>query len=180
VEIELPPPLESFFSVRFNKSGVDAPRSFVDSLEKSTADDGTTFSAFIERAIEVYRRKGEPQLRPIVPPGAGIRAEVQRAVRGHFPIIPRDAEVEIGWEVLPSDEFFRIDRERRILILNSLYRRAVLGNRRASAADAPLAKVLLYLLVNDSFRTQRESAVERETLNAYQAILVAAARCEER
>jgi hypothetical protein len=43
-----------------------------------------------------------------------------------------------------------------------------------------MVKVLLYLLVNDMFRTQRESAVERATLDAYQSILVAAAKCENR
>lgn len=180
VELELPPELESFFSVRFSKSGVDAPRSFVDALESAAADDGTRFGAFIERAIDVYRTRGEARLKPVVPPGSGIRAEVQRAVRDSLPVIPRDDDVEVRWEPLPADRFFRIDRDDRVLILNSRYRKAVLGGRRASAADAPLAKVLLYLLVNDMFRTQRESAIERRTVEAYQAILVAAARCEQR
>ena len=180
VEVDLPPELESFFSIRFSKSGVDAPRSFVDALEAATADDGTTFKSYIDRAIEVYRTKGEAKLKPVVPPGNGLRAEVQRAVRDTLPVIPRDDEIEVRWESLPTDRFFEIDRDARVLVLNSKYRKAVLGDRRASGADAPLAKVLLYLLVNDSFRTQRESAIERATLDAYQTILVAAARCERR
>jgi hypothetical protein len=63
-------------------------------------------------------------------------------------------------------------------VLNSAYRRVVLGDRAASKADAPIVKSLLFLLVNDMFRTQRESAVERTTIAAYQAVLVAAARDE--
>lgn len=181
VEVDLPPDLEGFFSVRFSKSGVDVPRSFVDALETTTADDGTRFGAFIERAIEVYRTKGEAKLKPVVPPGAGIRAEVQRAVRDNLPVIPRDDEIEVRWTSLPPDQFFEIDRHARVLFLNRKYRKAVLGNsRRASGADAPLTKVLLYLLINDMFRTQRESAIERGTLEAYQAILVAAVKCEQR
>lgn len=180
VEVDLPLHLERFFSVRFNKSGVDAPRSFVDALEVATADDGTKFLAFIERAIEVYRTRSEAKLKPVVPPGAGIHAEVKRAVRQNLPVIPRDDEVDVIWGPLPWDQFFEIDRDERILLLNSKYRKAVLGGRRASAADAPLTKALLYLLVNDMLRTQRESAIERETVKAYQAILVAAASRELR
>lgn len=180
VEIELPPELESFFSVRFSKSGVDAPRSFVDALETATADDGTRFAAFVERAVKVYRTRTESKLKPVAPPGTGIRAEVQRAVRDALPIIPRDNEVDVRWEPLPADKFFKVVRSNRTLILNSKYRKAVLGGRRASGADAPLSKVLLYLLLNDTFRTERESAVERATLAAYQTILVEAARCEQR
>lgn len=180
VEVDLPRDLEGFFSVRFSKSGVDAPRSFVDALETATADDGTRFGGFIERAIEVYRIRGEAKLKPVVPPGAGIRAELQRAVRDNLPVIPRDEEVEVRWETLPSDRFFRIDRNDRVLTLNAKYRKMVLGNRRASGADAPLTKILLYLLINEVFRTQRESAIERATLDAYQAILVTAANCEQR
>ncbi len=63
-------------------------------------------------------------------------------------------------------------------MLNSIYRRAVLGGRAASKADAPLVKSLLVLLLNDMFRTQRESAVEKAAIAAYQAVLVSAVRSE--
>ena len=179
VEIDLPPELEGFFSVRFSKSGVDAPRSFVDALETTVADDGTRFSEFVEQAIEVYRTKGDPKIKPVVPPGAGFRAELRRAVLANLPVIPRDDEVDVGWEVLPAEQFFKIDRDNRVLVLNARYRKAVLGSRPASGADAPITKVLLYLLINDMFRTEKVSAIERKTLAAYETILVTAARCEQ-
>jgi hypothetical protein len=177
VEIDLPKHLEAFFSIRFNKNGVDAPLSFVSAVQSATSDDGTTFAAYIDRAIEVYRTKSSAKMKPIVPPGPGLRTEVRRVITRYFPVIPRE-EVTIRWERLPADEFFEIDRENRVLVLNSVYRKAVLRGRAGSKADAPLVKSLLFLLLNDTFQTQRESAVERSTLAAYQAVLVAAARDE--
>jgi len=37
--------IESFFSIRFSKSGVDAPLSFVNAVQSATSDDGTSFAA---------------------------------------------------------------------------------------------------------------------------------------
>ena len=174
----IPRSLEGFFSIRFSKSGVDAPLSFVNAVQSATSDDGTSFAAYIDRAIDVYRAKASSTIKPVVPAGPGLKADVRKAIRRNFPIIPRDEEVTIRWARLPADQFFEIDRESRVLVLNSAYRRAVLGGRAASKADAPIVKSLLFLLVNDMFRTQRESAVERSTIAAYQAVLVAAARGE--
>ena len=134
---------------------------------------------YVERSMEVYRTRGEAKLKPIIPPAAGLRADVRRAIRHYFPVLPREQGVKLVWRRLPPDRFFDLERDNRILVLNSRYRRAVLGNRRASTADAPLVKALLYLLVNDMFHTQRESTLERSKLEGYQAILVAAVRGEK-
>lgn len=178
VEIDLPKRLEEFFSIRFNKSGVDAPLSFANAVQSATSHDGTSFTAYIERAIEVYRTKSTAQMKPIVPPGPGLASDVRKVIRSNFPVIPRDEEVTIRWGRLATDKFFEVDRENRVLVLNSLYRKAVLRGRAGSKSDAPLVKSLLLLLLNDTFRTQRESAIERSTLAAYQAVLVSAAMDE--
>jgi hypothetical protein len=178
VAVDLPGTLEGFFSIRFSKSGVDAPLSFVNAVQSATSDDGTSFAAYIDRAIDVYRAKSSSAMKPVVPPGPGLRSDVRKAVKNNFPVIPRDDEVTIRWERLPANKFFEIDRESHVLMLNSVYRRVVLGDRAASKADAPIVKALLFLLLNDMFRTQRESAVEKSTIAAYQAVLVSAARGE--
>ena len=157
---------------------MDAPLSFVNAVQLATSHDGTSFGAYVEQALDAYRAKAAPTIKPVVPPGPGLRSDVRKAIRDNFPVVPRDEEVTIRWERLPGDQFFGIDRDSRVLVLNSLYRRAVLGNRAASKADAPIVKSLLFLLVNDMFRTQRESTVEKATIAAYQAVLVSAARGE--
>lgn len=178
VEVDLPAEFTDFFSVRFSKSAIDAPRSFVDAVGNATAADGTTFKTYIEKAVSVYRTRSEARIRPVVPLGRGVRSEVRRAVRANLPSIPKDDPIDIAWKRLPADQFFQIDRNDRRLILNSRFRKAVLGGKRASSADAPLVKTLLFLLVNNTFATQRESAVERARLDAYQAVFVEAARFE--
>jgi transposase InsO family protein len=178
VEVDLPRHLEEFFSIRFSKSGVDAPLSFVSAVQAATSNDGTSFAAYIDRAIDIYRAKSNSTMKPVVPPGPGLGSNVRKAIKNNFPVIPRDDEVTIRWRKLPADSFFEIDRESRVLVLNSVYRRTVLGDRAASKADAPVVKALLFLLLNDMFRTQRESAVERSTIAAYQAVLVSAVRSE--
>ena len=178
VAVDIPQNLESFFSIRFSKSGVDAPLSFVAAVQSAASDDGTAFADYIDRAIDVYRAKSSPGLKPVLPPGPGLRATVRKAVQKNFPVTLREQEVAFRWKRLPLDLFFEVDREERVLVLNSSYRGAVLGDRAASGADAPIVKSLLYLLVNDMFRTQRESAVEKTLIAAYQAVLVSAARSE--
>jgi hypothetical protein len=178
VAIDIPQSLENFFSIRFSKSGVDAPLSFVNAVQSATSTDGTGFADYIDRAIDVYRMKASPTLKPVLPAGPGLKAGVRKAIRDHLPVIPREEEIVVQWERLPPDQFFEIDRDERVLVLNSIYRRAVLGGRVASKADAPLVKSLLFLLVNDMFRTQRESTVEKATIAAYQAVLVSAVRSE--
>ena len=95
VAIDIPRGMESFFSIRFSKSGVDAPLSFVNAVQSATSDDGTTFAAYIERAIDVYRAKASSTIKPVVPAGPGLRPGVRKAIRNSFPVIPRDEEVTI-------------------------------------------------------------------------------------
>ena len=178
--VDLPPAFEKFFSVRFNKHGVDAPRSFVDAAELASNRGGSTFHRYLEDAIRVYRSRAEAKLPSVVPPGHGIRAEVRREIRGQFPVPPKEKEVDIVWRQLPASRLFRVDREKPELVLNARYRTALNGNRKASAADAPVFKVLLYLLLNKTFKTQRESKIERATLHAYEKIILSALQAEQR
>lgn len=178
VVVDLPSGLESFFSVRFNKQAVDAPRSFIDAAETARAIDGKTFSKYIEDAIHVYRSRGEAKLPSLVPPGRGFRAEVRKEIREGFPVLPKEDAVDIVWRMLPEDRLFFVDRDNAELVLNARFRDHLIGLHRASAADAPLIKALLYLLLNKTFRTQRESRIERATLRAYERILLTAIEAE--
>lgn len=178
VAIDLPPEFQGFFSVRFNKAAIDAPRSFVDALERAAAADGTLFPEFIERAIAVYRAKPDRGLDPVFAPGKGIRVAVTESVRSMRTVIPRHT-IDVVWMDLPRDTFFEIDRDRDQLRLNKRYRGVLLAGRPASAADLPVIKTLLYLLTEELFHGERQSGLERQRLEAYQAALVAAVREEQ-
>jgi len=172
--------MEKFFSVSFDKSSVEAPRSFVDALTNAEADDRTTFRTFTEKADAVYRSRGKATVKPVLAPGGGVKVDLQRTFKDKLPVVKREKDVDILWQRLNSEIFFSIDRENRLLAINSMYRAAILGGRKGSRGDAPLVKILLLLLVNDIFKSERESSIARATLAAYQEIFVAAAKAEER
>jgi hypothetical protein len=149
----------------------------VDSLDKATADDGTSFPEYVEKAISVYRTKTESALPRVFAPGQGIRARVQAAVRLARNTLPRH-EIAFVWGPLPSREFFQIDRDHDQVVMNSKHRHVMLDGRAASSADVPVIKTLLYLLLEDLFHGERQSGLEKARLDAYQAALVAAVREE--
>jgi hypothetical protein len=167
---------DSVFSVRFSKSGVDVPASFINSLRSAKSSDGTEFSAFIDQAQRVYRTRSKSKPKPILRPGSGFGNPVKDALEESF--VTNGRAVSIVWESLPLDQFFEMKPDDHRLVLNKRYRNAVLQGRRGSAADAPLVKSLLFLLVNELFRSRRQSAAQRELLDGYQAVLVAAARSQ--
>jgi hypothetical protein len=176
--IDLPQRFQGFFSIRFNKAAVDAPRSFVDAIEDAKSSDGILFPEFVERAIAIYRSKPERKLDPVFAPGRGIRAAVREAVRSTRSVLPRHT-VDVVWVDLPRRIFFEIDREKDQVLLNKKFRSVLLGGRTASSADLPVIKTLLYLLTEELFHSERQSGLERQRLEAYQAALVAAVREEE-
>ena len=178
VSVDIPAKASQFFSVRFNKAGVSSPRTFADAVRVSTADDGTSFEEYIAAAIEVYRTRTEPKLPPVLPAGYGLRAEVRAAVDTHLPVLPKEEGVRIVWDTLPPSQFFSIDREERTLTINRRFRKFLLGGTKASKADAPLIKSLLFLLTNEAFMTRRVSAIERKTLDSYSRVLAKAAELE--
>ena len=177
VEIDLTPEFESFFAVRFNKSAIDAPRSFADALDNARASDGTTFLNYVDKAIDVYRAKPERELPAVFAPGRGLRTTVEAAIRRTRTVLPRH-QIDITWETLPAREFFRLDRLNDTVILNKTYRHILLAGRPASRADLPVIKTLLYLLNEDLFHSERQSGLERERLASFQAALIAAAKEE--
>jgi len=178
VAIDLPQSFQSFFSVRFNKAAVDAPRSFVDALEHARSADKISFPEFVERAQVVYRSKPERKLDPVFAPGKGIRAAVAASVRSTRAVLPRHT-IDVVWTSLPSKTFFEIDRENDQLLLNKKFRNVLLAGRPASSADLPVMKTLLYLLTEELFHGERQSGMEKQRLKSYQAALIAAAREEE-
>jgi hypothetical protein len=74
--------------------------------------------------------------------------------------------------VLGDDEVFRLDVNDMQLILNKNYRRDILGDASASSADAPLIKMLFFLLFRDDFRRRRFSEKQNLYLQECNALLL--------
>jgi hypothetical protein len=183
VLVDLPAKYDHAFGLNVQKSGVSVPEGFLETLP--TAANGTTlFSQYLRDAIDTYRRTGGGATNgqvPMVPDqglGKRLAAKVRREIAGS--VGKHTRKVRFEWRRLSEDQFFDLDRERDTIILNSRYRPAVLFGTRGGAADAPLTKSLLFLLVSDELDRERSSEGSRDWMSRCQTVLVEAARVQMR
>jgi len=112
VEVDIPDSLSSYLKVRSNKAGVDVPATFGAAIQAGRARDGTSFEDFLTKAEEVYRRRGEQKVRPMVSPGSGIPAEVCRALDKCSMRFIGGQKCTIAWENTRNREFIVIDQKK--------------------------------------------------------------------
>jgi hypothetical protein len=177
--IDLPPEADSIFSLNVQKSAVDVPPGFRAALESSQSDEGR-IADYIPDAEGVYRSAEDEETSedPLVP-GRGVLKRLQREVIDAAEIIDgKVREMDFEWTTLNEDEFFRINRESRTILLNEGLRGAVLQGTRASAADAPLVKALLFYLLKDQIDIKSLWAARAEQLRQLSRVLAIAARLQ--
>ena len=178
--IDLPPELDTLFRLDVKKSRLDAPPKFITELDGARAG-STPLKDWIEAAVDTYRSAADRPSRdaPAVP-GSGLPAELRRlfARRSDLGPLADRREMPLVWEDLDDDRFFEIDREGGRVILNRSLRTGVLQGARASGADAPLVKTLLFLLLRPELDHQRSSAVRRRMLDEANALLREALRLQ--
>jgi hypothetical protein len=88
--------------------------------------------------------------------------------------------VKIEWATLTGPDFFELDREQLTIRLNKNYRSAVLGGQRGTSADAPIVKILLFLLLQEDFDRNRMSGGRKERLDSINRLLSEAVEHEDR
>jgi hypothetical protein len=180
VEIDIPDSFAGYLKVRSNKAGIDAPATFPDYLNRARAHDETTFRQFLDKADEVYRKKGPQQGRPMLRPGDGVPADVRDELDWLKVRFSRGGSVEISWEPFHGTDFFRIDQESRTIKLNARYRKMLLRGAHGGKTDVPLVRTLLYLLLEGTVAGDRIGSVEKQRLRAIQGALKAALKSERR
>ncbi|MBZ4408972.1 ATP-binding protein [Myxococcus sp. XM-1-1-1] len=167
VVIDLPPKLDSHFSLDVQKSSIKAPPVFTTALRNAVDGRKTKFSEYLKTAQSIYRKqeRANPDNFPLVPVD-GLPAYLRDNLRETLaPNERRVRQVNFEWADIEGGDFFEIDREGLVIRLNRTYRNRVLGNRRPSAADAPLLKVLLFLLLQEDLDSGRVSRKQREWLD---------------
>lgn len=174
--IELPPEGDSVFSLNVQKSGVDVPPAFRIALQVSESEDGN-LRDYIPDAEAVYRG-AEPVITPDYPvvPAGGFPKRLHRELVEAAASGGKVRELDFEWEPLEDDEFFLVDRDRKTIILNVNYRRAVMYGARGSATDAPLVKALLFYLLRDELDVRSVWATRAAHLRQMSRLLALAAR----
>ncbi|MGW2415923.1 ATP-binding protein [Streptomyces tubercidicus] len=181
VAVDLPEDTGDAFRLTVKKAGVDTSPEFTAALEQAVDPAGRTFDDYLADADATYRsarkRSGTTRSEAIAP-GRGIAPEVRQAIEEELPLVPHQEPISVTWKGLPQDVFFDLDREEHSIILNQHYRTAILGGRRGCLNDAPVIKSLMYLLLHKIFEYERTGAKQKDNLQLWQSILIAAARSE--
>ena len=149
VKVDMPPELDTLFSLNVQKSSVIVPPGFVEAVAASKSADHSSFELYRHDSHEVYRKTDVRASRGIpTVPGRGIPVTAQRTARGELaPDSHRPRQVDFVWTELDEDELFRFDRDKEQILLNETYRGDVLRGLSATGTDVPVLKMLIYFLL---------------------------------
>jgi hypothetical protein len=178
VAIDLPSAYDRDFGLDVQKSSVELPPGFQAALQEARDDEGRPFKEFVQRALAIYRtrERANPENHPLVP-GNGIAVPLRQSVKEILVTERRRTRaVEFEWARTDPETFFELDRENDRILLNKDWRHRILDGRRASAADAPVLKLLLFMLVREDLDTGRVSRIKKERLDNINRVLLAALR----
>ncbi|WP_454916240.1 ATP-binding protein [Xanthobacter sediminis] len=172
VAIDLPPTL---VDTNVQKSAVQTTASLSQAL-RAAKSGPVGFEDYLADARRTYRagRRRAELGRPVpVVPGAGIPVGLQRSLAdllgGKGPV----REIAFVWESLPKRKIFEVEAEADRIVLNRKYRQQLLGSSSASSTDAPLAKLLFFLLLENELDRSRASHKQQEWLERCNKILLA-------
>lgn len=173
VAVELPP---GGLQMNVQKSGLQVTAAQAQAFS-SARGPGATFEGFLDAAREACsaaRRVSKSQKSVPLVPGQGIPMPMRRSAAKLLASGGKHEELDFVWESLEKDEVFRLDLSETRVILNRDYRRDILGDAPATAADAPLVKMLLFLLFKDDFERLRFSGKRTAYLQTCNALMLEA------
>lgn len=170
VAVDLPP---DGVDVNVQKSALQVTAAQAQAL-LSAADGDTDFGAYLESARATYRafRRSDRAPTPVpAVPGAGMPMQVRRAAQKRLAGSKAAEEIGFSWEELEERKIFDLNLTDMNIVLNRRYRREILDGTSASAADAPLVKMLLFQLFKGDFGRRRSSRKQREHIELTNMLL---------
>lgn len=175
VAIDLPANLDATFSLNIQKSGVVPPPEFKPAVLAAKCGN-TTFEDYISAADEAYRDLSDDDIGEVLVP-TNVPAFLQRKIAQVLGASNGNArEVKFDWAELDADVLFSPEISSSTVFLNSLYRRALVPKGAHAATDAPLLKVLLFLLLSDDLKRLRTSRKRSEWFERCNTILISTLR----
>jgi hypothetical protein len=171
--VSLDLPTTAALDVTVSKSAIQVTAGLSQALEKARAGKAS-LRDYLEDARRTYRagrRQPNPGLHAPTVPSGGIPIVARRALEKRLGKGKLYREIDFEWASLQRRTFFAVDDQRERVLLNKKYRKRVLHGARASAVDAPMLKLLLFLLLETDFHRERTSAKRKHWLEHCNAIL---------
>ena len=180
LEIDISPDFDVDVSLDVKKVEIQLLPELVLSIQKAKTASGADFKSYLSIAEEAYRKRkiSETEL-PLIP-SIGLPTPLRRFLYNELRIerTAKHRNLNILWKHMDTGVFFEIDREAGYLYLNWAYRTQLLHGLSGSAADIPVVKCLLFLLLEDVLGSERMGSKMRERIEQLNRILVEAVRYE--
>ncbi|MBZ9654016.1 ATP-binding protein [Phyllobacterium lublinensis] len=171
IAVDLPP---GGIDVNVQKSALQVTAAQAQAFIRAS-DGGMDLPRYAEQAKEVYRaarRRVSDAADPVLVPSLGLPYGVRNAAERRLSKGGPTEKITFVWEPLEEGKVFELDPIEARIMLNREYRRAILGDAPASAADAPLFKMLLFLVVRNEFGRSRSSKKQQERLQLINELLM--------
>ncbi|MEV6736617.1 ATP-binding protein [Streptomyces sp. NPDC051104] len=178
IAVDLPADENRVFSLNVKKEGVQVTPAFTRGVDKAVDATGTPFSTYLADAEAAYREgasRSAIERPPVIAPGKGFDPKVKRTITEELPLRGGEDPISIEWVGLPEDRFFDLDRDTHAILLNRAFRDDFNDGRRGGSNDAPVAKTLLYLLLQDCFGLGRWEKKRADRIEYWNSILLASA-----
>ncbi|MEI6566852.1 MAG: ATP-binding protein [Verrucomicrobiota bacterium] len=157
VAIDLDPSVDMQMSVDVKKSEIHIPPALAATIMDAKSSNGMVFREYLSTANDTYRTRSMTDKELPLVPAAGVPMEMRdilfKTLR--LPQTSRHRKIDFEWEPLDADLVFWVDRDNDTVLLNSRYRKQLLHGMAGSGTDIPAIKCLIFLLVQDAFRSER-------------------------
>ena len=182
LEVDIAADFDIEVSLDVKKVEIHLPPDLMTAIQKARTSSGIDFKRYLSLANEAYRKRSATHSElPLIPSlglPSGLTDFLHRELRLKSTAKHRD--LKINWKTLGESEFFDIDRDAGQLYINTLYRKRLLHGLPGSAADLPVVKCLLFLVLEDALTSDRMGSKIRERLEQVNRILVRAVKYERR
>jgi hypothetical protein len=162
------------------KVEIQLPPDVAAAIQKAKTPSGLDFKRYLSVADEAYRKRKVTEAELPLIPSTGLPTPLAKFLHRELRLekTTKHRDLKIGWKRLPRESFFDIDRDAGRLYLNRYYRRRLLHGLSGSAADIPVIKCLLFLVLEDALSSERMGSRIRERIDQANRILVQAVRYE--
>lgn len=154
VMVDLPPSMDSKFSLDVQKTSLNVPLYFQEYAKDAYNNKIGKFSKFRVDAQKVYRSGGGPKSEHPITLGEGIPTKLRQSINRFFSERENfNNDIGIIWKSFAphKDQFIIINKEENCIELNKIYRNFLLDGNLATKNDLPFIKTMIFIILRDTF-----------------------------